>query len=162
LLGLISGTNGQVALPNGVVPRILNKSWTLTADIEVPEPSAEGIIATHGGLVGGYGLYVRDGKPTFVYNCLVLDLFTFAGIEPLPKGTVQLKVYFAYNGGGGFGKGAAVTMMVNDTRVFEGQLSKTNPIQIWLGEGHDIGMDGGLALDFTYKLPFQLTAGSRR
>jgi hypothetical protein len=79
---------GQVELPNEAAPRILNKSWTLTADIEVPEDGAEGMFATHGGLVGGYGLYVRDGKPTFVYNCLVLDRFTFAGKEPLPKGKV--------------------------------------------------------------------------
>jgi arylsulfatase len=120
------------------------------------------MIATHGGLVGGYGLYVRDGKPTFVYNCLVLDYFTFAGKEPLPKGKVQLRVYFAYNGGGGFGKGAAVTSMVNDTKVVEGQLPKTNPIQISLDEGRDIGMDGGSAVDFTCKLPFQFTARSRR
>jgi arylsulfatase len=70
LLGLISGTNLQVALPNRAAPRILCKSWTLIADIEVPED---------GGLVGGYGLHVRDGKPTFVYNCLVLDRFTFPG-----------------------------------------------------------------------------------
>ena len=56
---------GQIGLPNEAAPRILNKSWTLTADIEVPESGAEGMIATHGGLVGGYGLYVRAGKPTF-------------------------------------------------------------------------------------------------
>jgi len=50
----------------------------LTADIEVPEAGAEGMIATHGGLVGGYGPYVRDNKPTFVYNYLAVDRFTFA------------------------------------------------------------------------------------
>jgi arylsulfatase len=66
-------------------PRILIKSWMLTADIEVPEAGAEGMIATHGGLVGGNGPYVRDKKPTFVYNYLVLDRFTFASKEPLPK-----------------------------------------------------------------------------
>jgi arylsulfatase len=112
--------------------------------------------ATYGGLVVGYGLFVRDGKPTFVYNYLALDRFTFAGKEALPKGKVQLKVDFAYNGGG-FGKGAAVTMMVNDTQVAEGQLPKTIPIQISLGEGLDIGMDVGSAVDFTSQLPFQFT-----
>jgi arylsulfatase len=109
-------------------------------------------------LVGGYGLYVREGKPTFVYNYLALDRFTFASKEPLPRGKVQLKVDFAYNGGGGgFGKSAAVTMMVNDTKVAEGRLPKTIPLQISLGEGMDIGMDVGSAVDFTYKLPFQFT-----
>jgi arylsulfatase len=149
---------GQVALPNDAAPRILNKSWTLTADIEVPEAGAEGMIVTHGGLVGGYGLYVRDGKPTFVYNYLALERFTFAGREPLPKGKVQLTVDFAYKGGAEErGKGAAVTMLVNGAKVAEGQMPRTIPLQISLGEGMDIGMDVGSAVDFTYKLPFTFT-----
>jgi hypothetical protein len=129
-----------------------------TADVEVPESGVEGMIATHGGLVGGYGLYVRDGKPTFVYNYLALDRFTFAGKEPLPKGKVQLKVDFAYEGGRDeLGKGAAVTLTVNGAKAAEGKLPKTIPIQISLGEGMDIGMDSGSAVDFTYKLPFKFT-----
>jgi len=64
---------GQIALPGEAAPRILNKSWTLTADIQVPENGVERMIATHGGLEGGYGLYIRDGKPglsitTFRWN----------------------------------------------------------------------------------------------
>ena len=98
------------------------------------------MIATHSGLVGGYGLYVQDGKPTFVYNYLVLDCFTFAGRDPLPKGKLQLEVDFAYNG-----TGAAVTMMVNDTRVAQGPLPKTNPIPISPGERLNIFMDVGSA-----------------
>ena len=92
-------TPARSALPNEAAPRMLNKSWTLTADIEVPEAGAEGMIVTHGGLVGGYGLYLRDGKPTFVYNYLALERSTFAGQEPLPKGKVKLEVDFAYEGG---------------------------------------------------------------
>ena len=149
---------GQVALPNEAAPRILNKSWTLTADIEVPEAGAEGMIATHGGLVGGYGLYVRDGKPTFVYNYLALDRFTFTGREPLPRGKVQLKVDFTYNGKAGeLGKDAGVTMTVNGSKVAEGRLPHTIPIQISLGEGFDLGLDSGSAVDFTYKPPFRFT-----
>jgi arylsulfatase len=112
----------------------------------------------HGGLVGGYGLYVREGKPTFVYNYLALDRFTITGKQPLPKGKVRLKVNFAYNGGGGGpGKGAAVTLTANGTRVAEGRLPKTIPIQISLGEGFDVGMDVGSPIDFTYQLPFKFT-----
>jgi len=149
---------GQVALSNEAAPRILNKSWTLRADIDVPEAGVEGMIATHGGLVGGYGLYVRDGKPTFVYNYLALDRFTFTGQEPLPKGKVQLEVDVAYAGGSGtLGNGAAVTMLVNGKTVAHGQLRKTIPNQISLGEGFDVGMDRGSAVDVTYKLPFTFT-----
>jgi arylsulfatase len=151
---------GQLGLPNDAAPRILNKSWTLTADIEVPDAGAEGMIVTHGGLVGGYGLYVRDGKPTFVYNYLTLDRFTIAGHQALPKGKVQLRVDFAYQGGREErGKGTTVTLTANGVKVAEGQIPRTIPLQISLGEGMDIGMDVGSAVDFTYPLPFRFTSG---
>src|SRR5215475_656919 len=130
---------GQVALPNDAAPRVLNKSWTLTADIVVPEAGTEGMIVTHGGLVGGYGLYVRGGKPTFVYNYLAEERFTFTGQTPLPRGKVTLAVDFAYAGKAGErGKGATATMTVNGAKVAEGRLPKTIPLQISLGEGMDI------------------------
>ena len=78
------------------------------------------MIVTHGGLVGGYGLYLRDGKPTFVYNYLALDRFTIAGQQTLSKGKVQLTVDFAYQGGPEErGKGATVTLTANGTKIAE-------------------------------------------
>jgi arylsulfatase A-like enzyme len=149
---------GQVGLPGEAAPRILNKSWTLTADIEVPEGVVEGMIVTHGGLEGGYGLYVRNGKPTFVYNYLSVERYNIASTVPLPKGKAQLKVDIAYSGKPGeFGKGATVTMTVNGTRVAQGELPKTIPVQISIGEGLDIGEDIGSPVDFTYKPPFPFT-----
>jgi arylsulfatase A-like enzyme len=149
---------GQVGLPPEASPRILNKSWTLTADVEIPASGAEGMIATQGGIVGGYGLYVREGKPTFVYNYLALDRTTIAGNQPLPAGKVQLKVDFAYQGGQKeLGKAALVTVIVNGTKVAEGQVAKTIPTTISIQEGLDIGMDVGSPVDFTYKPPFKFT-----
>jgi arylsulfatase len=149
---------GQVALPGEAAPRILNKSWTLTADIRVPEGGVEGMIVTHGGLEGGYGLYVRDGRPTFVYNYLAMERYTIAAATPLPTGEVQLKVDFAYSGSASeLGKPATVTMTANGTKIAEGQLPKTIPVQISIGEGLDIGEDVGSAVDFTYKPPFPFT-----
>jgi arylsulfatase A-like enzyme len=149
---------GQVALPNDAAPRILNRSWTLTADIDVPESGVEGMIATHGGLVGGYGLCVREGKLTFVYNYLALERYTVAATTPVPKGKVQIKIDFAYHGAvGELGKGATVSMTANGTKVAEGELPGTIPIQISLGEGFDIGMDVGSPVEFNYKLPFKFT-----
>ena len=149
---------GQVGLVNEAAPRILNKSWTLTADIEVPDGGVEGMIATHGGLVGGYGLYVREGKPTFVYNYLEMERPTITGKDALPKGKMKLALDFKYEGKeGDLGQDATVTMSVNGTKVAEGQIPKTIPLQISLGEGMDIGMDVGSPVDFTYKLPFKFT-----
>jgi len=149
---------GQIGLPGEAAPRILNKSWTLTADIEVPEGSVEGMIVTDGGLEGGYGLYVRDGKPTFVYNYLSLERYDIASTTALPKGKVQIKIDFVYRGKAGeFGKAATVTMTINGTKVGEGELPKTIPVQISIGEGLDIGEDIGSPVDFTYKPPFPFT-----
>jgi arylsulfatase len=114
------------------------------------------MIATHGGLVGGYGLYVREGKPTFVYNYLALERPTITGKDVLPRGKVKLAIDFRYEGKEKeLGKGATVTMTVNGEKVAEGHLERTIPIQISLGEGMDIGMDVGSPVDFTYKLPFK-------
>jgi arylsulfatase len=147
---------GQIGLVNEAAPRILNKSWTLTADIDVPGSGADGMIVTHGGLVGGYGLYVREGKPTFVYNYLELERPTITGKDPLPPGKVQLVVDFKYEGKGDErGKPATVTLSVNRTKVAEGRLERTIPLQISLGEGMDVGMDVGSPVDFTYQLPFK-------
>jgi arylsulfatase A-like enzyme len=154
---------GQLGLPNEAAPRILNKSWTLTADIDVPEADAEGMIATHGGLVGGYGLYLRDGRPTFVYNYLALDRSTIAATEPLPAGPARLEVDFAYHGAAGeTGKGATVTLSVDGAQVAQGELPQTIPNQISLGEGFDVGMDVGSAVDFTYQPPFAFTGEIER
>jgi arylsulfatase len=149
---------GQIGLVNEAAPRILNKSWTLTADLEIPEGGAEGMIVTHGGLVGGYGLYVRDKKPVFVYNYLELERPMLVGKDPLPEGKVKLAIDFKYEGKADErGKPATVTMLVNGNKVQEGRLNRTIPLQISLGEGMDIGMDVGSPVDFTYKLPFEFT-----
>jgi arylsulfatase len=76
---------GTIGLPDAASPPMCNKSWTITAEIEVPDGNANGMIVTHGGLEGGYGLYLRDGKPTFVYNYLSLERPTFAAKNALPK-----------------------------------------------------------------------------
>lgn len=148
---------GQTGLPNEASPRVLNKSWTITADVEVPD-KAEGMIVTHGGMPGGYGLYLRGGKPTFVYNYLDLERSTIAGTEALPKGKVKLVVDFAYDGKAGErGKGGTITISANGNKIADGKVPRTIPLQISLGEGMDIGMDVGSAVDFTYKLPFTFT-----
>lgn len=148
---------GQVALPDGASPPVLNKSFSVTADINIPEGGAEGMVYTHGGLTGGFGIYLRDGKAHFVYNWLAVDRFTISSDE-LPKGKVSLVMDLKYEGKPGErGKPAAVTLTANGKKVGEGKLPKTIPLQFSLGEGVDIGTDTGSAVDFTYKLPFTFT-----
>ena len=115
-----------------------------------------GMIVTHGGLEGGYGLYLKDGRPTFVYNFLSIDRPTFTAKDPLPKGQHRLTVSFAYDGGG-MGKGGTITMSSDGKTIAEGRMERSIPIQFSLGEGLDVGMDIGSPIDFTYDLPFAFT-----
>lgn len=147
---------GTIGVPDSASPPMLNKSWTITADIELPDGKTEGMIVTHGGLEGGYGLYMRKGKPTFVYNFLSLERYTFAAESSLPKGKARLVVDFKYDGGG-LGKGGTVTLSANGRKIASGRLPRTIPMQFSLGEGLDIGMDVGSPVDFTYELPFVFT-----
>ena len=147
---------GQIGLVDAACLPMLNKSWTITAEIEVPDGTAEGMIVTHGGLEGGYGLYLREGKPVFVYNYLSIDRPTFTAEQPLSPGRHTLVVDFRYDGGG-MGKGGEITLSADGTKVAGGRMEKTVPIQFSLGEGLDIGMDVGSPIDFTYQLPFKFT-----
>lgn len=148
---------GQVALPDGACPPVLNRSFYVTANITIPEDGAEGMVYTRGGLTGGYGIYLRDGKAHFVYNMLAIERYHVTSGE-LPTGDVTLQVKVDYLGKEGeLGKAANVTMLVDGKKVGEGKLPKTIPIQFSLGEGVDVGTDTGSAVDFTYQLPFSFT-----
>lgn len=144
---------GMLALPDAACLPMLNKSWKITADIEVPD-KGEGMVITQGGSEGGYGLYLREGKPTFVYNFLGVERPTFTADAAIPRGRAKLEVEFGYDGGG-MGKGGTVTLRVDGKQVAQGRLERTVPIQFSIGEGLDIGMDTGSAVDWTYRLPFR-------
>ena len=145
----------MVALVDAACLPMLNKSWSITAQVDLPD-KAEGMIITQGGSEGGYGLYLREGKPTFVYNFLGQERSTFAADQPLPAGMTTLVVDFKYDGGG-MGKGGTVTLSAGGSKIAEGRLEHTVPIQFSITEGLDIGMDNGSAVDWTYKLPFKFT-----
>lgn len=147
---------GMAALPGAACLPMLNKSWTITAKVDLSDDRAEGMIVTQGGSEGGYGLYLREGRPVFVYNFLGLERPTFSGDAPLPKGRSVIEVDFAYDGGG-LGKGGEIKLKVGGKRVAGGRIERSVPIQFAIFEGLDIGMDTGSAVDWTYALPFKFT-----
>ena len=147
---------GQTALPDAACLPMLNKSWTITAEIELTNDKAQGMIITHGGLEGGYGLYLQEGKPVFVYNFLSVKRPTFTSSKALGAGRHILVVDFAYDGGG-MGKGAKITLSSDGEVLAEGRIERSVPIQFSLGEGLDIGLDTGSPIDFSYKMPFKFT-----
>ncbi|MEL1252182.1 hypothetical protein AAEO57_00230 [Flavobacterium sp. DGU38] len=147
---------GTFGLPDAAAPPMLNKSWTITAELELSDSNTNGIIITHGGMQAGYGLYLKDSKPVFVYNYLALDWIYFNAKEALPKGKTKLIVDFLYDGGG-LGKGGKISMSANGKKIAEGRLEKTVPVQFSIVEGMDIGKDVGSPVDWNYKMPFEFT-----
>ncbi len=147
---------GMTALPGAACLPMLNKSWTIKAEVDLPDDKASGMIITQGGSEGGYGLYLREGKPVFVYNYLSFARPTFTGETALPAGKTVIEVAFKYDGGG-MGKGGEITLKAAGKTVASGRIEHSVPIQFAIFEGLDIGLDNGSPVDWTYKLPFKFT-----
>jgi arylsulfatase len=119
-----------------------NKSHEVTAEVEVgPEP-AEGVIAAQGGLVGGWALYAKEGRPKYCYNFYGIDLFHVEGTEAIPEGRHRVRMSFEYDGGGP-AKGGTVRLFVDDRQVGEGRVERTQPLPFASDEPFEIGTDYG-------------------
>ena len=102
-------------LSENSVVSIKNKSFSVTADIDVPETGVEGVLIAQGGRFGGWALYVKDGKAKFVYNVLGIHEFATVADAPIPAGDHQVRMEFAYDGGG-LAKGGDVTLYYDGAR----------------------------------------------
>jgi hypothetical protein len=119
-----------------------NKSYAVTADIVVPEEGAKGAIVAQGGAFGGWSLYAKEGKPAYCYNLFGLQRFKVYGEEPLGEGEHQVRLEFAYDGGG-LGKGGTSSLFVDGKKVGEGRVEGTVPMLFSADETLDIGSDSG-------------------
>jgi arylsulfatase len=106
---------------------IKNRTHTVTAEIEVAEPEARGVIIAEGANFGGWGLYAQEGKLTYVYNFAGMKWFTVQDSNPLPPGNHLVRMEFAYDGGG-LGKGGLVSLYVDSRKVAEGRVEGTVPV----------------------------------
>jgi arylsulfatase len=152
-------------VPASAAPRILDKSYTITAEVEIPKGGAEGMIVTHGGRFGGYGLFlsqgklgIRRGKPVFLYNLLDLKRTIWAGPELTPgKHTI---VFDFKSEGPGLGKGGTGVLSVDGKEVDKKSIDHTIPVTIPEDETFDIGSDtrSGVAMvEYRYNPPFKFT-----
>jgi arylsulfatase A-like enzyme len=119
-----------------------NKSYAVTAEIDVPEEGAKGVIVAQGGAFGGWSLYAKEGRPTYCYNLFGLERFKVYGEEPLAEGDHQVRTEFAYDGGG-LGKGGTVSLYLDGNKVGEGRVEATVPMLFSGDETLDIGSDSG-------------------
>jgi arylsulfatase len=158
-------TGEHSGIPLGNAPDILDKDYTITAEITVPKGGAEGMIVTLGGRFGGYGLYLLKGKPVFVYNLLDLERFRWEGGlgaardvlgKALEPGKHTLVFDFKYDGPGA-GKGGTGVFTVDGKELARKTLKHTIPLTMTIDETFDIGVDTRTGVDDSYKLPFRFT-----
>jgi arylsulfatase len=133
----------------GMIPRIYNRSYSITADLVIPEHGAEGVIVANADHLGGFTLYVKDGKPCYCYNFMGLQRFTIAGTEAIPEGTHQARMEFAYDGGG-LAKGGNVTLYLDGVKIGEGHVERTVPMVFSADETCDVGSDTGTQVTDDY------------
>jgi arylsulfatase len=137
---ILFGGMGRLSENSIVVTK--NKSFALTAQIDVPEGGAKGVIISQGGAFGGMSIYAKDGKPAFCYNLFGLQRFKVYGEDPIPAREHQVRVEFAYDGGG-LGKGGDVSLYVDGSKVGEGRVDATVPMLFSGDETTDLGADSG-------------------
>jgi arylsulfatase len=141
---------GMTHLTENTVLNVKNRSHTITAEVEIPEGGASGVIIAQGGRFAGWSLYVKDGAPKYVHNWFDSDYYYVGGESKLPTGTVNIRYHFTFEGnapgGGGTGE-----LYVNDEKVAEGKIDKTVPFIFSADETLDVG--GDLALPVTDDYP---------
>ncbi len=131
---------GMGRLSESSVLNVKNKSHAVTAEVIVPEGGAEGVIIAQGGAFAGWSLYVKGGKPAYCYNLLGLQRFKVEGDGAMPPGKHQVRMEFAYDGGG-LAKGGMVTLYVDGDEVGAGRVEGTVPMIFSGDETTDLGSD---------------------
>ena len=154
---IFSYTGVMSGLPPSAAPDVLTRSFTITADIEVPEGGGDGMLNTLGGRFGGYGLYLLKGKPVFVYNLLALERFRWEGKNALAAGKHSIVFDFTYDGPG-VGKGGTGVLSVDGTEAAKEAIPHTIPFLMTIDESFDVGIDTRTPIDDKdYQLPFRFT-----
>jgi arylsulfatase len=144
---LVRGTSqmlfgGMGRLSEHSVLNIKNKSFSITAEIEVPEAGADGPIVAQGGRFGGWGLYAKGSRAAFAYNVLGLQLFVTEAEQPLAPGTRQVRMEFEYDGGG-LAKGGDVTLYYDGEQAGKGRVEATQPLIFSADETTDVAYEAG-------------------
>ncbi|MEF3404835.1 arylsulfatase [Agromyces sp. CCNWLW203] len=140
---------GMGRLSENSVVSIKNKSFSVTAEVVVPEGGAEGVIIAQGGRFGGWSVFVTGGKAKFVYNVLGIQSFEIEAESPIPAGKHQVRMEFAYDGGG-LAKGGDVTLSYDGEAVGTGRVGATQPMVFSADETTDVGYESGTAVSPDY------------
>jgi arylsulfatase len=140
---------GMGRLSENSVVNIKNKSHSVTAEIDVPASGAEGVIIAQGGNIGGWVLYAKDGKLKYCYNLLGIKHFFAESKGKIPAGQHQVRMEFAYDGGG-LGKGGTATLFIDGKKSGAGKVAATAPMVFSADDGCDVGQDTGAPVSPDY------------
>jgi arylsulfatase len=150
---------GAIGIAEPTAPPIAQRSYVITAELDVPESGAEGVIATEGGVVAGWALYVNDsGRPVYTYNLFDVMRTTIVGDRPLPEGHSTLRFEFDFDGGGP-GRGGVATLYLGEEKIGEGRIARTTPM-FSIDETFDVGTDTGSPAG-DYPANYDFTGGIR-
>ena len=133
---------GMGRLTENSIVAMKNKSYSVTADLDVPKSGAQGVIVAQGGNTNGWSLYAKSGKLKYCYNFFGINLTFVEATEPIPAGHHQVRMEFKYDGGG-LAKGGGVTLYVDGKPVGQGRLEQTVPMAYSADETCDVGKEGG-------------------
>ncbi len=150
-----SGTVANVGW--GGAPSLLDQSYTITADVEIPHGGAEGTLVTQGGRFGGYGFYLLHGRPVFAWALVDMTKVRWEGAAALAPGKHTLAFDFKYDGNG-IGKGGQGVLRVDGRDVDTRRMEKSNPLILAWDEAFNVGLDTGTAVEpEDYEVPFAFT-----
>src|SRR5215469_7224331 len=144
--------SGMTGMMENAFINIKNRSFTISADVEIPKSKANGVIVCQGGRFGGWSLYLKNARPMFTYNWVGLNRYTIAGTKGVPPGKATIRFEFTTDGGK-LGAGGAGTIFVNDTKVATGRIDNTNGLLFSADEGADVGIDEGTPVTEDYAGP---------
>ncbi|MEE3719947.1 arylsulfatase, partial [Tumidithrix elongata RA019] len=145
-----------VGIPEISAPNIKNRSFSITADVDIPKNGAEGVLVTQGGRFAGWSFYLKDSKPTFVYNFLNSTRTTIQASEPVASGKSKIRFDFTSDGSA-IGAGGTGKLFINDKQVAEGHIDKTVAARFGIDDTFDIGRDTGTPVADTYQVPFKFS-----
>ena len=150
--------SGEVSgIPSSSAPNLLGRSYSISAEVEIPQGGAEGMLNTLGGAFGGYGLYLVKGKPVFTYVQLTTERTRWEGKEALTPGKHTIVFDFKYDGPG-FGKGGTGVLSVDSKQVDSKKMEHTIPFLVSFDESFDVGVDTRYGVDDNdYQPPFPFT-----
>lgn len=141
---------GMDSMSENVFINIKNRSLSITADVEIPEGGANGVILVQGGRFGGWSLYLKDGKPTYCYNFVGLQEYKVAAPNALAAGKATIRMNFDYDGGG-IGKGGTASILVNGEKVASGRIERTQLGIFSADETAAVGVDDATPVTNDYK-----------